>query len=152
MIHVPVGVIPQDDYCEMGQDAEGNQNQSADMSGENYEVMSAEETDGELAAGENYMAMEDEAPPQEDYEEPQQEKTEDEDYEITESTKQTPPSQDEEYVLPDADSDYEGIKQQQPFFPIQLNLKLILIVNPQSPKVWWNAESVLVVTSLKVNY
>ena len=136
----------------MGQDAEGNQNQSADMSGENYEVMSAEETDGELVAGENYMAMEDEAPPQEDYEEPQQEKTEDEDYEITESTKQPPPSQDEEYVLPDADSDYEGIKQQQPFSPIQLNLKLILIVNPQSPKVWWNAESVLVVTSLKVNY
>lgn len=89
--------------------------------------MSAEQTDGtsqgEAAAGEDYMAMEDEV--QEDYEEPQQENTADEDYEITESNKQPPPSQDEEYELPDADSDYEGIKQQQAFFPIVIYLKLI---------------------------
>ena len=124
-------MIPQDDYCEMDQGAEGNQNQSqaTDMSGENYEVMSAEQTDGtsqvEAAAGEDYMAMEDEV--QEDYEEPQQETTADDEYEITESNiKQPPPSQDEEYELPDADSDYEGIKQQQPFFPIVICLKLIL--------------------------
>lgn len=127
MIHV--GVIPQDNYCEMDQGAEGNQNQpqATDMPGENYEVMSAEQTDGtsqgEAAAGEDYMAMEDEV--QEDYEEPQQENTADEDYEITESNKQPPPSQDEEYELPDADSDYEGIKQQQAFFPIVNYLKLI---------------------------
>ena len=105
----------------MDQGADGNQDQSqaADVSGENYEVMSAEQEDGtpqgEVAAGENYMAMEDEPQFQENYEEPQQEKTADEDYEITESNKQ-PPSQDEEYELPDADSDYEGIKQQHPFF------------------------------------
>lgn len=116
-----VGIIPQDDYCEMDQGADGNQDQSqaADVTGENYEVMSAEQEDGtpqgEVAAGENYMAMEDEPQVQENYEEPQQEKTADEDYEITESNKQ-PPSQDEEYELPDADSDYEGIKQQHPFF------------------------------------
>lgn len=127
MIHV--GVIPQDDYCGMDQGAKGNQNQpqATDMPGENYEVMSAEQTDGmsqgEAAAGEDYMAMEDEV--QEDYEEPQQENTADEDYEITESNKQPPPSQDEEYELPDADSDYEGIKQQQAFFPIVNYLKLI---------------------------
>ena len=107
----------------MDQSTDGNQNQSqaADVPGENYEVMSAEKEDGtpqgEAAAGEDYMAMEDEAQVQEDYEEPQQEKTADEDYEITESNKQ-PPSQDEEYELPDADSDYEGIKQQQSFFLI----------------------------------
>lgn len=127
MIHV--GVIHQDDYCGMNQGAGGNQNQlqATDMSGQNYEVMSAEQTDGtsqgEAAAGEDYMAMEDEV--QEDYEEPQQENTADEDYEITESNKQPPPSQDEEYELPDADSDYEGIKQQQAFFPIVIYLKLI---------------------------
>ena len=118
-----IGIIPQDDYCEMDQGADGNQNQSqaADVPGENYEVMSAEQEDGtpqgEATAGENYVAMDDEPQVQEDYEEPQQEKTADEDYEVTESNKQ-PPSQDEEYELPDADSDYEGIKQQQPFFPM----------------------------------
>ena len=102
----------------MDQGIDGNQNQSqaADVPGENYEVMSAEQEDGtpqgEAAAGENYMAMEDEPQVQEDYEEPQQEKAADEDYEVTESNKQ-PPSQDEEYELPDANSDYEGIKQQQ---------------------------------------
>lgn len=127
-----IGVIPQDDYCEMNQGAEGNQNQSeaanTDMPGENYEVMSVEQTDGTsqggAAAGEDYMAMEDEPQVQEDYEEPQQDKTEDEDYEITESNKQHSPSQDEEYELPEPDSDYEGIKQQQPFFPIVILIKI----------------------------
>ena len=112
----------------MDQGTEGNQNQSqvVDMPGENYKVMSAEQTDetspGEAAAGENYIAMEDEPQVQEDYEEPQPEKTSDEDYEITETNKQPPSSQDEEYELPDADSDYEGIKQQQPIFPIVINI------------------------------
>ena len=112
----------------MDQGAEGNQNQSqvTDMSGENYEVMSAEQTDGtsrgEADAGEDYMAMEDEV--QEDYEEPQQETTADEDYETTESDKQPPPSQDEEYELPDADSDYEGITQQHLFFPTVIYMPL----------------------------
>lgn len=122
MYLIHVGEIPQEDYCEMNQDTGENPSQAPDTFGENYEVMSAEQTDGtsqsEVAAGENYIAMEDDTPPQEDYEEPQKDTTGDEDYEITESNKQPPPAQDEEYVLPDADSDYEGIKQ--PFFPIHV--------------------------------
>ena len=99
----------------MDQGADGNQAQpqvtSTDTAGENYEVMSAEQTNeatpGGEAAGEDYMAMEDEAQVQEDYEEPQQESTGNEDYEITE---QPPAPQDEEYEIPgaDRDSDYEG--------------------------------------------
>lgn len=110
----------------MDQGAEGNQSQpqaaSEDTAGENYEVMdSAEQTNGTSqggeAAGEDYMAMEDEPQVQEDYEEPQQEKTDDQNYEIADSNiKQPSAPQNEEYETPGADSDYEGIKQHQPFF------------------------------------
>lgn len=72
-------VIAQDDqYYEMSQGVEGNDvPTSEDTGGENYEVMSAEqenEAQGGEAAGEDYMAMEDD-PGQEDYVEPQAENT-----------------------------------------------------------------------------
>lgn len=114
-------VISQDEYYEMSQGVEGNQEQSpttTNTAGENYEVMSAESTkeaqSGE-APGEDYMAMDDEHQAQEDYEEPQQNNTADEDYEIAELDKkpQAPVTQEENYEVPGADSDYEGIKQQQ---------------------------------------
>ena len=106
-------VIAQDDqYYEMSQ---GNDvPTSADMGGENYEVMSAEqenEAQGGEAAGEDYMAMEDD-PGQEDYVEPQAENTADENYEVTEQSVKppAPAEQEENYEIPGADEDYEGIE------------------------------------------
>ncbi|XP_078345938.1 uncharacterized protein LOC144631388 isoform X2 [Oculina patagonica] len=115
------GVIPQDDYCEMDQGAEGNQSSpqaaSEDTAGENYEVMdSAEQTNGTSqggeAPGEDYMAMEDDTQVQEDYEEPQQENTAEQNYEIADSNITQPSApQNEEYETPGADSDYEEADQ-----------------------------------------
>ena len=111
-------VIAQDDqYYEMSQGVEGNDvpsTTSADTGGENYEVMSAEqenEAQGGEAAGEDYMAMEDD-PGQEDYVEPQAENTADENYEVTEQSVKPPAQveQEENYEIPGADEDYEGIE------------------------------------------
>lgn len=108
-------VIAQDDqYYEMSQGVEGNDvptTASADMGGENYEVMSAEqenEAQGGEAAGEDYMAMEDDLG-QEDYVEPQAENTADENYEVTEQSVKppAPAEQEENYEIPGADEDYE---------------------------------------------
>ena len=71
-----------------------------------YEIMSDGETPSTAApqgdgAGEDYMAMDNDTEPQENYEEPQQ----------NEQDKQASVVQEEEYEMPGADAtdDYEGI-------------------------------------------
>lgn len=101
----------------MSQDAEGKEVPSStatDTGGENYEVMSAEQeskAQGGETAGEDYMAMEDDLH-QEDYVEPQAENTADEDYEVTEQSVKppAPAEQEENYEIPGADENYEGIE------------------------------------------
>ena len=126
-------VIAQDDqYYEMSQGVEGNDvPTSADMGGENYEVMSAEqenEAQGGEAAGEDYMAMEDD-PGQEDYVEPQAKNTADENYEVTEQSVKPPApvEQEENYEIPGADEDYEGIEDSK-YLVIVIVIELIKLI------------------------
>ena len=91
-------------YCPGVIPSEANAAAKSSNASETYEIMTGEADTGATPAsqgdgGEDYMAMDEEIP-QEDYEEPQPNEPD---------KQQASAIQEEEYEMPGADADYEGI-------------------------------------------